>query len=465
MNKADGDGTSKMEPAVRPVGSTELTLCKFLANGGTGVTVISLLFSKNHASSTLQTIISHLQTAHPLLRSRLRHNTATKTFSFVTLPAPFIKLQELLDASSTILQHNSPNSPFLQIVEHEINEDMWPKIQNSSNADVDVFTARLYHLENGMRVLAFQFLTVVMDRTAGASVLNEFLTRLASRDDDPDADLIPKLNTKVCAALEDLNPKKMAKGIWSIGRNLLNGAVTTIGLTNLCFKDTKSFPRSSRIIRLQLDQLRTQNLLKGCKSRGIRLQGSLAAASMIAAHSSIASRNDVTFGLITVFDCRSSLNPPLATNDIGFYSTGLITSHKVCSNESFWKLALKIHESFVKAKKTDNHFKDMEIGNYLFRKAIENPGLTPSSAQRTALLSVYEEPAIMNKDCWREKLGLEDFIFCGSAHGAGPSISIIDTIEDGRLLCVFCYPSPLHSREQVTEIVDKVENILVDASS
>lgn len=125
---------------------------------------------------------------------------------------------------------------------------------------------------------------------------------------------------------------------------------------------------------------------------------------------------------------------------------------------------MKIHETFTTTKNTGNHFSGIEFGNYLFCKAIENPGLTPSSAQRTALLSMHEEPVIISKDYWKEELGLEDLILCCSAHGAGTSITIIDTIQDGQLICTLSYPLPLHSKEQMMEVVGKMKSVLVDAA-
>ncbi|KAL9680614.1 hypothetical protein QQ045_018496 [Rhodiola kirilowii] len=100
MKRADGaSNTTSITPTVRPVGSTELTLCKALS-GGTGVTVIGLLFSKHHAASTVQNVLGSLQNAHPILWSRLRYHSGTKTFSFVTFSAPFVKVVEF-DSKAT----------------------------------------------------------------------------------------------------------------------------------------------------------------------------------------------------------------------------------------------------------------------------------------------------------------------------------------------------------------------------
>jgi hypothetical protein len=50
-------------------------------------------------------------------------------------------------------------------------------------------------------------------------------------------------------------------------------------------------------------------------------------------------------------------------------------------------------------------------------------------------------------------------------HGVGPSIAIFDTIRDGLLDCVCVYPAPLHSREQMQELVDTMKAVLVDGGN
>lgn len=118
--------------------------------------------------------------------------------------------------------------------------------------------------------------------------------------------------------------------------------------------------------------------------------------------------------------------------------------------------------SFANAKNSNKHFSDMSDLNFLMCKAIENPGLTPSSSLRTALISVFEDPIIDDSNELNQQLGLEDFVGCASAHGVGPSIAIFDTIRDGGLDCACVYPAPLHSREQMQELIDHMRRILVD---
>ena len=103
--------------------------------------------------------------------------------------------------------------------------------------------------------------------------------------------------------------------------------------------------------------------------------------------------------------------------------------------------------------------------NYLMCKAIENPGLTPSSSLRTALISVFEDPVVVDSGEMHGEIGVEDFVGCASAHGVGPSIAVFDTIRNGMLDCACIYPSPLHSREQIQGLIDHMKRILVEGCS
>ena len=145
----------------------------------------------------------------------------------------------------------------------------------------------------------------------------------------------------------------------------------------------------------------------------------------------------------------------------GFYHSAITNTHDVCK-ETLWELAKRSYMSFVNAKNNNKHLTDMSDLNYLMCKAMENPGLTPSSSLRTALISVFEEPVIADSAEMHQELGVEDFVVCGSSHGIGTSIAIFDTIRDGKLDCACVYPSPLHSREQIQELVDHMKRILVD---
>lgn len=118
---------------------------------------------------------------------------------------------------------------------------------------------------------------------------------------------------------------------------------------------------------------------------------------------------------------------------------------------------------FTHYKSCNRHLSDMADLNFLMCRAMENPGLTPSASLRTCLISVFEDTVIDESSDQQNQVSVKDYMGCASAHGIAPSIAIFDTIRDGRLDCICVYPSPLHSREQMQELVDNMKCILVDA--
>lgn len=63
-------------------------------------------------------------------------------------------------------------------------------------------------------------------------------------------------------------------------------------------------------------------ILQGCKQKGIKLCGALTAAGLMAAHGSKPSSKK--YGVVTLIDCRSSLDPPLSLHNFGNLSTLLL---------------------------------------------------------------------------------------------------------------------------------------------
>lgn len=123
-----------------------------------------------------------------------------------------------------------------------------------------------------------------------------------------------------------------------------------------------------------------------------------------------------------------------------------------------WELAERAYTAFANAKNNNKHFTDIADLNFLMTKAIENPGLTPSSSQRTSLISVFEDSLIDDHGS-----GVEDYVVCSSVHGIGPNIAIFNTIRGGELDCACVYPSPLYSRKRMLELIGVMKRVLVEA--
>ncbi|KAG6640609.1 uncharacterized protein LOC122275470 isoform X2 [Carya illinoinensis] len=453
-----------IEPKGRPVGGTEYSWCRAVS-GGTGIAILAILLSKSPDIARLQNAIHKLQNSHPILKSRIHSNTSTNTISFITYPGsttPSVQIKSFsLSATSSILDSLScPTnniSPFHAIVEHELNQNDWYNILNpSSCTTVDTFFASIYTLPDTKCAVVFRVHVSACDRTTAVSILRELLVLMGgSGEGEKDAgekEILGNDEEKISLGIEDLIPSgKAKKTLWARGVDMFGYSVGSLRFTNLKFKDTRS-PRSSQ----------------GCKSRGIKLCGALVAAGLIAAYSSKRRAEDQRkkYGVVTLSDCRSILDPALSTSHFGFYHSAILNTHLIRGGEKLWELAQKTYVAFANSKNCNKHFLDMADLNFLMCRAIENPGLTASSSLRTSFMSVFEDPVIdESSEMRRDVIGVEDFIGCASVHGIGPSIAIFDKITDGGLDCVCVYPAPLHSREQMQELVDTMKGILVEGGN
>lgn len=248
----------------RTAGGTERSWCKAVP-GGTGITVLGILISKAPDFSLLQAALHKLQTAYPILRSRLHFDPQTISFSFVPARDPYLQLQ-IFDLSSTSrLLETLPNlepgsvSPFHLIFEHQLNLNPWNNPDPSSNADADadadadpdpdtdLFFASAYTLGDDEWTLMLRLHTAVCDRTSGVALLRKLLELVGGKKEKElgkEAELSP--------GIEDLIPcGKANKPIWARGVNMLGYSLNSLRLTNLNFKDADS-SRSSQVVRLHL---------------------------------------------------------------------------------------------------------------------------------------------------------------------------------------------------------------------
>ncbi|XP_027937538.1 uncharacterized protein LOC114192129 [Vigna unguiculata] len=447
----------------RPVGGTEFSWCKAVPLG-TGVTVLGLLLSKRPEIPVLQNALHNLQNSHPILRSKIHLDPSTNTFHFLTPASPNVQVQHFdLASTATIVQahSNGDDDPFHTLLEDQMNHDTW---HDYAPRDLDVLYASVFTLPHDRFAVFLRLHTAACDRAAAVALLLDLL-RLFSGDGTGDGtgDIGEE---KVSSAMEDLIPEgKMHKPFWARGLDVLGYSLNAFRFSNLNFVDAASL-RRSRIVRLQLNEEETKNLLAGCKARGIKLCGALAAAGMMASWTSkgLPNYQREKYAVVTLVDCRSLLDPVLPSNYAGFYHSAILNTHDV-GEETLWELAKKSYTSFVNAMNYNKHFTDMSDLNYLMCKAIENPGLTPSSSLRTALISVFEDPVVVDSGEMHGEIGVEDFVGCASAHGVGPSIAVFDTIRNGMLDCACIYPSPLHSREQIQGLIDHMKRILVEGCS
>ncbi|BFG38579.1 hypothetical protein CerSpe_248530 [Prunus speciosa] len=468
------------QPRARAVGAMENSWCRAVP-GGTGITVLGFDISRAPDMLKYQTALHKLQNAHPILNSRLHTNTKTNTFSFVTSPTPFVQIKTF-DLSSTLeiletLSNPSNNSvsPFHLILEHELNKNTWTKTtttttsssssSSASTNDQDMFFGTIYTLPNAKWVAVMRLHVSACDHTTAETMLRELLGYLIGGTDDGEGRGIEKeIGSKgeVNSGIEDLVPSRIAKKpFWARGVDMLSYSLNSLRLTNLKFKDTKS-ARSSQVVRFQMNQEETQRILDGCKAKGIKLCGALVAAGLMAADMCSKHHQKKKYGVLTLIDCRSNFDPALSIHHFGNYHSVIPHIHTIKGGENLWELAKKTYTAFASSKNNDKHFTDLSALSFVMCKAIENPALTPSSSLRSSFMTVFEDTIIDDYNDMQRELGVDDYIGCASVHGIGPSIAIFDTIRNGRLDCVCVYPSPLHTRDQMQELVDNMKKILVD---
>lgn len=443
---------SEQQPdTARPVGTTEFAWCKAVP-GGTGITVLALLLYKPPNLLILQNALDKLQITHPILRSTLSCNTSTNSFSFFTPPSLRVRLQ--------LSDPPSETATLQSVLEHELNINTWRDRDFDSEPEVGLFFATIYDLGDGTWVLALRLHTAACDRTSASELLRKMLEIVGGSKKELEE------NGGVGLGIEDLVPRgKERKPFWARGVDMLGYSLNSFRLSNMEFVDAES-ARGSRVVRLRIGLEDTTRLVSSCKSRNIGLCGALAAAGLIAARlsKSLPDEQWEKYAVVTLIDCRSILDPALTSQHLGFYHSAILNTHDVRGNESLWELAERTYKAFSNAKANNKHFSDMADLNFLMCKAIDNPGLTPSSSMRTSFISVFEDPIIDLSNEIHQQVGVRDYIGCASVHGVGPSIAIFDMIRDGELDCACVYPSPLHSQEQMEKLVADMERVLVDAS-
>ncbi|PIN09033.1 hypothetical protein CDL12_18385 [Handroanthus impetiginosus] len=463
------NNSEKSAAPARALGNTEHNWCRAVSSG-TGITVLALQMAKPPSEiAAVHGVLHNLQSSHPLLASNLHYNPTSKTFSFLKTKNSQIQIKFHDIQSTSHLLSNNPNpnfSPFHSILEHELNNNNWSDPNSFPQNGVAPLFASVYALSEAKSVIILRFHTTICDRTTAVSLLMELMEMVAeSNDGGGTGKEIDNLGEGE-KGIETLIPNGTAKKtIWAHGMDLLGYSMNSFRLTNLAFKNTK-MPKHSEVVRLQINAHYTSQILAGCESRGIKLCGALAAAALISAHSTILHSDKVKkkYGVVTLTDCRSILDPPLSTHHFGFYHSAILNIHTVKGTENFWDLAKSCYNGFAYYNKCNKHFSDLADLNFLMAKAIENPNLTSSSSLRTSLVSVFENPVIDDSIQMQHKIGVEDYMGCASVHGIGPSVAIFDTVRDGELDCICVYPAPLHSRDQMSKLVDYMRKVMIDGS-
>ena len=433
----------------RAVCGTEYSWCRAVL-GGTGTTLLALRLSRRlsrRVATAAEAAVRSLQRAHPVLRAHIRAaSTSSPTLAFPS-PAPQLALAPQPSALD-----------FDSLLEGELNSNPWASDPGPDGSPV--LFAALYELPPPARgaALFVRIHTAACDRAASAALLRELLAHLGGAGDPEEEE-----SAAVEAGLEDRIPQKDAwKPFWARGVDMVGYSINGLRTSTLPFEETGT-ARSTQMVRLAFGREETTRLLDACKENGVKLCSAMAAATLLAARQSkkLDSGQQETYSVATLINCRQFLEPALDDHNVGFFYSAITNTHKIHGEEGLWALAKRCHDSYISAKNSKKHLTDTADLNFLMCRAIENPQLTTASALRTALVSVFEEPATYDGlSDLQSKAGVEEYVGCATVHGIGPSIGVFDSVRDGQLDCACMYPSPLHSRKQIQEMFDKVKRIL-----
>uniref|UniRef100_A0A3B6ENV5 Phthiocerol/phthiodiolone dimycocerosyl transferase C-terminal domain-containing protein n=2 Tax=Triticum aestivum TaxID=4565 RepID=A0A3B6ENV5_WHEAT len=444
-------GTGEAAWRSRAVCGTEYTCCRAVP-GGTGTTLIALRLSRGGAAA--KAAVRALQNAHPVLRAHLRGPASSPTLAFPSA-APQLRLAPQPCALD-----------FHSLLEREINRNPWAAAAPGPDGAPVLFAA-LYELPPpaGGAALFVLIHAAVCDRAASEALLRELLALLGGAGvGGPE---VKEEAAAVEAGLEKRMRKKDARPLWARGVDIVGYSLDGLRASTLPFEETGT-ARSTHMVRLRFGREDTTRLLHACKENGVRLCSAMAAATMLAARQSrkhSSSGQQETYSVATLINCREFLEPALNDHNVGFFYSGVTNTHKVNRKGGLWALARRCHDAHSNARNNKKHLTDISDLNFVMCRAIENPQLTTASALRTALVSVFDEPATFDVPDLQSKAGVEDYVCCATVHGIGPSIGVFDSIRDGELDCACMYPSPLHSRKQIQEVLDRVKMILHEGSN
>eukprot|EP00249_Psilotum_nudum_P006120 c19472_g1_i1 orf=368-1960(-) len=502
-------------PHSRLAGGTEYSWCRAVS-GGTGITVLALLFSKPLDTAILQQVMDRVQCNHPRLRSQLVWVRGRPAFLVKAEPVAKLEvvrlrgacmdsseLQMSLERGEDKARDDSPGEraeedgstteesvkarDWLSIVEVELNINEWSEQHHCLNP-VPMFFVRLYELPHEHSLLVFRVHTAVCDRASGATILKEMLSlfyqlkhgflplkrerqlkgnagKVGVADDKPElasctADTVP-FNF---IALEDVIPEgKSHKPFWAHGLDMLGYSLGSRRHAMLPFTEvTKS--RYSAIVRLSLNEEYTQQLLEMCNKQRTTCYGAINAAGLKATAriKRLGSRSE-HYAVITLIDCRNHLDATLLDSTVGFYHSAVLNTHALSESVEFWDLARRCTFVLQNSLKNRKHFTDIGDLNYLMCQAIQFPHLTPASSLRTSLMTLFEDTLFDDIEDLKEALALEDYIGCSSIHGIGPSMAFFDTIQHGALQSTCVYPAHLHSHSQMQTLLSTMTTIIIEA--
>lgn len=516
LQPSSSGNVSQTEVFNRPLGNTEKNWSAAVA-GGTGNTVIGVLFREVMDTEKLQRSVQFVQNLHPRTKSLLIHKNGLDFLEVAD--EPYVKVKtvngwvappdsedeaepghsprkedsedclteaagrdcfeigrttssdlsdvNVLEAIEGTYKLSMCQQRWLRIVEEEMNVPWNYELAKESDVPLQLFDVKLYLLDSGRSLVMIRAHTAICDRVSAGIIVGDLLASLEFEVCGKPIDGLREgreRNHCNLLCVEDFIPKKsLHKPFWARGIDLVGYGLGSRRHACLHFKNTE-FPRKTSLIRSGLSRKDTDCLLEAAVKRQTSLYGAISAAALKAAAANKHLENKFEhFAVTTMLDCRPLLEPMLDQSIVGFYHSAMMNTHHVGEKTDFWDLARRCHDSVQNAIHHHKHFTDMNDLNLLMSQAIQHPNLTPSSSLRTSMLCAFRDSAREDMKVFSESLGVEDYIGCSSVHGVGPCFAIFDSIREDGLHMANVYPAPLFSRSQMTALVKSMMKFLKGA--
>ena len=219
--------------------------------------------------------------------------------------------------------------------------------------------------------------------------------------------------------------------------------------------------RTAHFIHYTFSEEETESFINKCHSESTTVHGAISAAVLkAAAHQLFTTHGSesVTIGCMSAVDLRSFLNPSIG-EEIGFYVSMVITTHRIHSDMPFWGLARNVRKAVHQSIESGDHFVFISLLDKLLKTT------SPEDFMKRAL-TLYPAALLMTNvgrlDIPEQygPLLLEGLHFTLANNAASEHFNTAIATFKKKLVINFSYTEPTMSPERAHNLTDDAIEIL-----
>lgn len=233
-------------------------------------------------------------------------------------------------------------------------------------------------------------------------------------------------------------------------------------------KDGDAFAenRQARVIHCTLSEEETESLVNKCREESTTVHGAVCAAVLHAAASQMHTYHDgksVTIGCMSAVNLRQFLTPPLG-EEIGFFVSMVITSHRIHTDTHFWDVARDVKEAVHHAIGSGDAFVFISLLDKLIRNTSPDDFMKRAVKLYPAALLVTNVGRLDIPHQYGS-LVLEGLHFTLANKAASEHFNTAVATYNNRLVINFSYTEPTMSPERAHALVEDAMKVLTSAHS